>query len=300
VHPFTLAEAFARSCGADPTRDPLADLMSRLLSGRFVPADHAALTERCRWHSADRQRLAAAHLCHPLFPEPCLESEPEEWLTDYLATYLEKDVRSLASVGNVDLFRACVRQFAARTGSPIKWEAMAQEIGTTSVTLRRYAGLMDQTLILRRLVPFGVNPVKRVIRAPKVYFLDPGLLWALRGFEDRKLLEASGMLGVFMELLAVAEIAKWCSLEPTGPELRFWSKTAVSEIDLIVSNRGFHIPIEIKLGRVTDRRWLRAFEAFEADHRALGLCVPYRIILYRGEPERLDERTYAIPIWALA
>jgi predicted AAA+ superfamily ATPase len=300
LHPFTLAEARAHARGEDPTRDALPTLVSRLLGGRFSRGDFDELHERSRWDAPDRRLFTWNHLRHPLFPEPSSAAEPEEWVRDYLATYVEKDVRSLAAVGNLELFRACVRQVAARTGSPVRWETMAQEIGTTSITLRRYVGLMEQTQTLLRLAPFGVNPVKRVIRSPKVYLADAGLLWGLRGFEDEKLLEASGMLGTYMEQLGIVEIAKWCSLEPTAPELRFWAKTPVSEVDLVVSNRGFHIPVEIKLGRTVDRRWMRGLDAFEEDHRPERLEIPYRVLLHMGEPEMPDARTFAIPLWALS
>jgi predicted AAA+ superfamily ATPase len=300
VPPFTLSEGFAHQRGEDPTRDGLAGMLSRLLCGRFTTADFNALGERARWHAADRRKWVEEHLRFPLFPEPSTSRQPEVWLRDYMSTYQEKDIQSLASVGNLTIFRSCIRQVAARTGSPIKWETMAQEVGTTSVTLRKYVGLMEQTFTLVRLGTFALNPVKRVIRAPKLYPVDPGLLWGLRGFEDLRLLKVSGMLGAFAELLAIVEIAKWCSFEPTSPEMRFWSKTAVSEVDLVVSNRGFHIPFEIKLGRKLDRSWLRGLDAFDKDHRDLQLEIPYRIILHMGEPDQLDDRTYLLPLWMLA
>lgn len=300
LHPFTLSEGFAHARGGDPTRDALGEIVSRLVCGRFGKEDYEALVERARWHASDRRRWVEERRLFSLFPEPSPSREQEQWLRDYLATYLEKDIQSLATLGNVALFRASIRQIAARIGSTMKWETAAQEIGTTSVTLRKYVGLMEQTFNLLRLGPFAVNPVKRVIKSPKLYLVDNGLMWGLRGFEDLRLLEASGMLGAYSEQLAIAEIAKWCSLEPTSPELRFWSKTAASEVDLVVSNRGYHIPFEIKTGRRFEARWLRGLDAFEADHRGLGIEIPYRIVLHFGEPSRPDERTYVLPIWALA
>ena len=299
LHPFTLSEAFAHSRGEDPTRGELPSILSRLLRGRFTDEDFDALVERSRWAGAERRRWLAEHLRFPLFPEPSPSPEPEQWLADYLTTYLEKDVQSLATLGNVALFRAAVRQIAARVGSTMKWETAAQEIGTTSVTLRKYAGLMAETRNLLRLAPFAANPVKRVVKAPKLYLVDNGLLWALRGFEDQRLLEASGMLGVYAEQSAIVEIAKWCAFEPTSPELRFWTKTAASEVDLVVSNRGYHVPFEVKLGKTFEGRWLRGLDAFEADHQSLGLEIPYRIVLHFGEPRRLDPRTFVLPLWAL-
>ena len=300
LFPFTLSEGFAHSRGEDPTRDALRGLVSRLLRGRFRNEDFAELVARARHDGEERLQWVDRHLRLPLFPEPSTSTEPEQWLRDYLATYLEKDVQSLATIGNVALFRACIRQLAARAGSTTKWETAAQEVGTTSVTMRKYVGLMEQTFNLVRLAPFAVNPVKRVIKSPKLYLIDGGLLWGLRGFEDQRILEASGMLGVYAEHAAVVEIAKWCSLEPTAPELRFWSKSTVSEVDLVVSNRGYHIPFEIKLGRNFDRRWLRGFDAFEHDHASLRLAIPYRVILHFGEPARLDERTFLLPLWLFA
>ncbi len=300
LHPFTLAEGFAHVQGEDPTADRLAELISRLLCGRFTTEDFDQLIERARYRVAQRRRWAEERRLLSLFPEPSSSNEHEPWLRDYLATYLEKDVQSLATLGNVTLFRAAIRQSAARTGSTMKWETAAQEIGTTSVTLRKYAGLMEQTCNMLRLAPFAVNPVKRVIKAPKLYLGDNGLMWALKGFEDLRLLKASGLLGAYVEQLVIAEFAKWCSFEPTAPELRFWSKTAASEVDLVISNRGYHIPFEIKSGRTWKSRWLRGLDAFDADHRRLGIEIPYRIILHFGEPTQPDERTFALPIWALA
>lgn len=300
LHPFTLSEGFAHGRGADPTADGLSVTVRNLLGGRFTREDFEALVERGKWSAGERRGWVDEHLRFPLFPEPAAAEEPEPWLRDYLVTYLEKDVQSLATLGNVALFRSCIRQVAARVGSTMKWETAAQEVGTTSVTLRKYVGLMEQTFNLIRLSPFTVNPVKRVVRAPKLYFIDNGILWALRGFEDRRLLESSGMLGIYAEQAAIAEIAKWCALEPTAPELRFWTKTAVSEVDLVVSNRGYHIPIEIKLGSRFDPRWCRGLDAFESDHRPFRVEIPYRIVLHTGEPEMVDDRTYALPIWVFA
>jgi uncharacterized protein len=299
LHPFTLCEGFAHARGEDPTRSPMGELVSRLLCGRLGSEDWERWVERARWEPAERRRWVKERFRFPLFPEPSGQAEPEQWLSDYLATYLEKDIQSLATLGNVALFRAAIRQIAARTGSTMKWETAAQEIGTTSVTLRKYVGLMEQTFNLLRLGSFAVNPVKRVIKAPKLYLADNGLTWSLRGFEAKRLLEASGMLGAYVEQLAITEIAKWCSLESTSPELRFWEKTAASEVDLVISNRGYTIPVEIKLGRDFEPRWLRGLDAFEADHRALNLQIPYRVVLHFGEPARPDDRTFVLPIWAL-
>jgi predicted AAA+ superfamily ATPase len=298
--PFTYSEAFAHARGVEPAADPLPDLVRRLLNGDFGAAELAAFDERARWSSAERRSFVEAHLRFPLFPEPSGSSTPEEWVRDYLATYVEKDVRSLAAVGNVALFRAAIQALAARAGGPVKWEAVASEIGTTSTTLRRYAGLMEQTFTLLHLGAHAVNPVTRSTRAPKLYPADPGLLWGLRGFEDVRLLEATGMLGTYMEGAAVTEVAKWCALLPTAPTLTWWRKSEVSEVDLVVSNRGYTIPFEIKLGRAVERRWLRGLDAFEADHARIGLHVPYRVILHQGEPTQVDARTVALPLWGFA
>ena len=297
--PFTLCEGFAHTQGSDPTTDSLARVMSRLLSGSFAPADFDMLAKRCRWQSKVREQFVRQHLRFSLFPEPCPDLEPEMWIRDYLTTYLEKDIHALSAVGNVALFRRCLQQLAARVGGQLKWETAAQEVGTTSVTFRKYVGLMEETLNVLRLGPFGLNPVTRIVRAPKVYLADGGLLWGLRGFENEDLLQATGMIGAYMEAAAIVEIAKWCSLEPTLPELRYWRKTNVSEVDLVVSNRGYHIPFEVKLGTRVERAWLRGLDAFEEAHHSLGLAIPYRVVLHMGEPEVPRPGTYVIPLWAL-
>lgn len=297
VHPFTLAEGFAHARGTDPDAD-LPRRIEGLLRGTFTDTDFDEWVLRARRDEAERRQYTLQHLLKPLFPEPSDAEEPETWITDYLATYLEKDVASLAEVGNLALFRACLRQLAARVGSPLKWEPAAQEIGTSPVTLRKYAGLMEQTYAVVRLGSYAVNPVKRVVKAPKLYFADNGLLWGLRGFEDRGLLQATGQIGAYVESLVVGEVRRWCALEPTAPELSTWSKTAVSEVDVVVTNRGFTLPIEVKASERLDDRWQAGVDAFDADHLHLGVHAPTRLVVHLGEPARLGPRTYAIPLWA--
>jgi len=300
LHPFTLHEGFCHWQGEDPNRDVLAGTIARLLRGSFDKEDFQGLVERGRAHAGARKAWVTRHLLQPLFPEPCLEERPEEWLRDYLVTYLEKDVSSLGSVGNLDLFRSCVRAVAARLGSTVKWEALASDAGATAVTVKRYVGLLEQTFVALRLRPFTVNPLKRVVRAPKLYLADNGIAWGLRDFEDMALLRASGMIGVYAEQLAAAEMFKWCALEPTAPVLRFWQKTKVSEVDMVISNRGYHIPVEIKVGEEFSTAWLRGLDAFCADHVNLKLRIPYRVVLHLGEPSLPDERTFVLPLWLLA
>jgi predicted AAA+ superfamily ATPase len=298
LYPFTLSEGFAHQYRSDPSQSPIVAIMPKIINASFTKQDFNTLSEHSRWQTSKRRNFVDDHLRFPLFPEPSDNLQPETWIRDYLATYLEKDIQSLAAVGNLALFRACIQQLAARTGSTLKWETMAQEIGTSSITLRKYIGLLEQTLNTIRLNPFVHNPVKRIIKAPKQYIIDPGLVWGLRGYEDLRLLKASGMLGNYMELVAISEIAKWCSFEPTAPTLSFWSKTNVSEVDLIVSNRGYHIPFEIKLGQQMKKSWFAGLDAFDKDHRQLKLKIPYRFIIYLGEAKQLDQRTYLLPLWA--
>lgn len=298
VLPFTLAEAYAHAQGRQP-EPALAERMSRLLRGAFTPDDFDALVEETRYDAEDRRAWVERHLLFPLFPEPSAQAEPEAWLRDYLVTYLEKDVQSLAAVGNVALYRQALRQLAARVGAPIKWETAAHEIGTSNVTLRKYAGLLEQTFNLIRLEPFLLNPVQRIVKAPKLYWIDNGLTWALRQFEDRRLLEASGQLGNYAEQLAIAEIAKWCAVENTAPDLRFWSKSDLAEVDLVVSNRGYQLAFEVKLGRQLERKWRHGLDAFAQAHSTYELAMPYRFLLHFGEPKRIDDKTYALPLWML-
>ena len=108
------------------------------------------------------------------------------------------------------------------------------------------------------------------------------------------------VLGAYAEPPSSTKSPAGVRSNPTTPELRFWAKTAASEVDLVVSNRGYHIPFEIKLGATFNPRWLHGLDAFDRDHRHLGVEVPYCFIVHSGEPEVVDERTFAMPLWLLA
>jgi len=294
ISPFLLSEAFAHVRGENPSAAELPGLMSKLMCGQFTPDDFRLLLERAAVSSEARRSFLNRHLICPLFPESCSEKEPEEWLRNYLRAHLEFH----SSLVNTSNFRNAIRLFATRVGMLFRFETAAEDLGTTSTTLRKYVGLLEQTNNLLQIEPFAINAA-RASRFTKLYFRDNGILWALRGYEDERLRGDPGILQSYVEEAAIVEFAKWCNLEPTSPELRYWHKSELSKVDLVISNRGYHIPIEIKLDKTYTSSWLRGLDAFEEDHRRFGLEIPYRLICHFGEPRQIDARTYALPLWHL-
>lgn len=149
------------------------------------------------------------------------------------------------------------------------------------------------------LQPFFLNISARIKKAKKVYFFDNALIWALSGFRERKLLEASGESGHYFENLVIADFHKWGSTLQMPSSFYYWQKSLVSEIDLVLTTEGMAIPIEIKYATVWDRKYLHAIDMFKEKHRGKGLVIPFSLIIYRGEFLVPREDVFCIPVWAL-
>jgi hypothetical protein len=169
------------------------------------------------------------------------------WQSSYLQTYLERDVRNLRNVGDLTLFQVYLRALAARSAQLLNLSELAREIGISVSTARDWLSILEasfQVLILR---PYFVNLGKRLVKSPRLYFMDTGLLCYLVGLRNGEHAAAGPMGGAIFENLVVAELYKTFSHRGEEPALYFWRTATGSEVDLVVVADGALIPVEIKL-----------------------------------------------------
>lgn len=244
------------------------------------------------------ERLITRSLFPPTFSRISEDAIPR-WLMDYIDTYLEKDMRSLRDIGNIDGYRKVLAQLSARAGSLLEYSKLGTDAGVNQITAKKYVTIWQESLIGFLLDPFFMNLSTRIKKSKKVYFIDNALVWALSGFKGRQIIEASGQVGHYFENLIISDFIKWGTNLEHPVSFHFWEKSRASEIDLVLSTRGMTIPIEIKYSDTYEKKHIRSITTFMENHKGKGLHIPFSLIIYRGEYMALDNNIFCIPVWAL-
>ena len=172
----------------------------------------------------------------------------ELYYESYLDTYLSRDIRDLGQVANETAYLNFIRIVAARTATNVNYEALAQEAGVSSPTAKKWLSILVSCGIVGLIQPYSNNALKRVVKAPRMYFLDTGLCAHLMGWGSAEVLEKSAMSGEFFETWVVSEVCKSYLNAGKRPSLYFYRDSNKKEIDLILYENGTVHPIEIKKG----------------------------------------------------
>ena len=170
----------------------------------------------------------------------------EIFFESYLDTYISRDIRDLEQVANETAFMNFIKVVAARTATVVNYEALANEVGISAPTAKSWLSLLVSCGIVALIPPYSNNALKRVIKSPRMYFLDTGLCAHLMGWGSPTVLENSSMSGEYFETWVVSEIIKSYYNAGKRPPLYYYRDTNKKEIDLIIYRDGTVYPIEIK------------------------------------------------------
>ena len=181
----------------------------------------------------------------PLYDRPVT---PRDWYPRYIATYLERDLHQLIQVRNLHTFQLFLRMCAARVGQVLNLSALATDCGINHNTARAWISVLEASYILFLLQPHHRNFNKRLIKAPKLYFYDTGVVASLMGIEDERHLEVHAMRGQIFENWIIAELLKGRTNRGVPSNLYFWRDRAGLEVDLIAEHGDSLQPMEIKSG----------------------------------------------------
>jgi uncharacterized protein len=174
---------------------------------------------------------------------------PDVWLPDYIQTYIERDVRTLSNIGDLQVFSRFLTLCAGRAAQLLNYSNLASDCGIAVDTARRWISVLNAGFIVFFLPPHHRNFNKRVIKSPKTYFYDTGLLCHVLGIRQREQLYAHPLRGAIFENYIVAETAKAYLHHRRIPPLYFWRDQTGHEIDLIIEEAGNLYPVEIKSGQ---------------------------------------------------
>lgn len=170
------------------------------------------------------------------------------YFESYLDTYISRDIRDLTQVGDESTFLKFVKVVAARTATNLNYDALATETGVSGPTAKSWLSILVTSGIVTLIEPYFNNALKRVIKAPRMYFSDTGLCAHLMGWGSPEVLEGSSMSGEFFETWVVMEVYKSYLNAGIRPPLYFYRDSNRKEIDLIIYQNGAVHPLEIKKG----------------------------------------------------
>ena len=181
---------------------------------------------------------------------PRLYEDPEvlrdTYYDSYIRTYLERDIRDLTQVADEGAFYKFLCIVAARTATTVNYKAMASECGITAPTAKQWLSLLVTSGLVILIEPYFNNLLKRVIKSPRMYFVDTGLCTYLTKWNSVEALEAGAMSGKFFETWVVSEIYKSFINNGKRPPLYYYRDSNKKEIDLIIDENNTLYPIEIK------------------------------------------------------
>jgi uncharacterized protein len=216
---------------------------------------------------------------------------PELWYRDYVATYVERDVRQMVNVRELSAFRTFVRMCAARTAQPLNLSALAADCGVTHNTARAWLSVLEASYLAFLLPAHHRNFGKRLVKAPRLYFYDAGLAAWLAGVQSAQQLAVGPLRGALFETWAVAELVKFRSNRALAPALYYWRDSHGTEIDLVVERGDALVPMELKSGQTLAGDWFPALE------RYLAWSGGERGLLVYGGTERQQRGKVSVYGW---
>jgi predicted AAA+ superfamily ATPase len=221
------------------------------------------------------------------------EKSRKDFFDSYIRTYLERDVMQLVNVGDELAFLAFLKAAAARTGLILNMAGIARDVGVTEPTVKKWLSVLQASGIIYLLKPYFRNVTKRLVKAPKLYFMDTGLAACLAGWTTSEALETGISSGAFFETFVISEIIKSYWHNGEKPDLYFFRDEKGSEIDLLIFRDGKYYPVEIKKHATPDQNDIFAFKIFgKMENLGFG-CE----ICLTPELQPLSPNAMAISIW---
>jgi len=213
----------------------------------------------------------------------------KDWYASYISTYITRDVRDLANIGDLRDFQRFISLLAANTAQILNMSQYASDLGVSVPTIKRWISVLEASYIIFLLPPFYKNYGKRIIKSPKIYFYDTGLVSYLTGIEKEEHYKKGPMAGSIFENYIIAEIKKREAHNKTDSELFFFRTSGGKEIDLIIDRKSQKELIEIKHSSSFKRKMLETIEEFREEKGTGTLVYNGKTMPYK---KKLEIRNY--------
>lgn len=235
------------------------------------------------------------------YPEMLARADPRRrsaWARDYVRAIVERDVRDVAEIDKLAQMPPLLRALAQHAGQLTNFAQLAGQLRLDDKTARRYVGVLEQLFLVRRVEPWYRNELKRLVKTPKLHFLDAGLLAALLGVTPEHIATDRALLGPLLETFVVAEVLKLATWSEVEPRLHHYRDKDQDEVDLVLDDQaGSLVGIEVKAAATVTAADFKGIRKL-AD--ATGKAFRAGMVLYDGDRVvGFGERLYAAPLSCL-
>jgi predicted AAA+ superfamily ATPase len=235
------------------------------------------------------------------YPEMLRRQRPDRrqaWARDYIRAIVERDVRDIAEIEKLDQVPRLLRVLAEYSGQLANFTQLGGQIGLDDKTTRKYVAILEQLFLVRRIEPWFRNHLSRLIKTPKLHFLDSGLLAALLGITAARVTTDRAIFGRLLETFVFSELLKQISWTATPCSLHHYRDKDQDEVDIVIEDgAGALVGIEVKAGatvNTSDFKGLRKLAAACGNDFKLGL------VLYDGDTVvPFGRRLFAAPLSCL-
>ncbi len=208
--------------------------------------------------------------------------DPSLWFSNYVRNYLERDVRQLVNIRDLNTFQRFIVLCAGRVGQLINYSDICSELGVSHNTVKAWLSILEAHYLIFFLYPLHSSQVKRVVKTPKLYFYDTGLVSWLLSIREAEHLDAHPLKGQLFENHCVSELIKGCYNRGERSNLYFWRDKSGHEVDIIQYYGLDYSGIEVKLSRTFNKAFLKNLNYLaERDTK-----LKQRIVVSGGEESR--------------
>jgi predicted AAA+ superfamily ATPase len=198
------------------------------------------------------------HILQGFYPPIYDQQLPyDEWIPNYIKTYIERDVRQIKNITDLLVFERFMRLLAGRTGQELNYTSLSVEAGVDVKTIQSWIGILESSFIIFLLRPFYKNFNKTIVKRPKLYFYDSAIACSLLQIRTINHLINHPLRGALFECFMIAEVVKKQMNGGKEFELYFWRDKTGREIDLIIDTPSETIPVEIKAGKTVHQEFFK-------------------------------------------
>ena len=221
--------------------------------------------------------------------------DPSDWLGNYFQTYIERDVRDVVNVGDLEAFSRFVRLCAGRNGQLLNLSSLANDCGITHTTSKRWISILETSFIVILLRPHFRNFSKRLIKSPKLYFLDTGLLSYLLRIRSKEDLQIHALYGSIFESYVISELLKNYINRGEEHAIYFWRDSTGNEIDVLIDEGNELTPVEIKAGQTVASDFFKGIRFWQ---KLVSHNKQKAALVYGGDKSYIRSDTYIYP-WSV-
>jgi uncharacterized protein len=209
--------------------------------------------------------------------------QPSDWYPWYISSYIERDVRQIENVKDLNKFQTFLKLCAGRVGQLFNASAIANELGVNYKTIQSWLSILEASFIIFLLPPFYKNFNKRLTKSPKIYFYDTGLICSLLGIRSAEELHFHYLKGEIFESLIISEIKKLLVNSNSHAGLYFWRDSAGHEIDCIMETGSKVIAMEIKSSTTMNTDFFNGLQYWQ---NLTGDSVDNSVLIYGGSEKQ--------------